>query len=45
MTAASVQGTIVIDTPDKFLYLVQPGGQAIRYGIGVGRPGFRVVRA
>ena len=34
-------GTIVIDTPNKFLYLVQPGGTAIRYGIGVGRPGFR----
>ena len=33
-------GTIVIDTPNKFLYLVQPGRQAIRYGIGVGRPGF-----
>jgi len=33
-------GTIVIDTPAKFLYLVQPGGVAIRYGIGVGRPGF-----
>jgi lipoprotein-anchoring transpeptidase ErfK/SrfK len=33
-------GTIVIDTPSKFLYLVQPGGVAIRYGIGVGRPGF-----
>ena len=33
-------GTIVIDTPNKFLYLVQPGGHAIRYGIGVGRPGF-----
>jgi lipoprotein-anchoring transpeptidase ErfK/SrfK len=33
-------GTIVVDTPAKFLYLVQPGGQAIRYGIGVGRPGF-----
>lgn len=33
-------GTIVVDTPSKFLYLVQPGGQAIRYGIGVGRPGF-----
>ena len=32
--------TIVIDTPNKFLYLVQPGGRAIRYGIGVGRPGF-----
>jgi lipoprotein-anchoring transpeptidase ErfK/SrfK len=33
-------GTIVIDTPAKFLYLVQPGGKALRYGIGVGRPGF-----
>jgi lipoprotein-anchoring transpeptidase ErfK/SrfK len=33
-------GTIVVDTPSRFLYLVQPGGQAIRYGIGVGRPGF-----
>jgi lipoprotein-anchoring transpeptidase ErfK/SrfK len=33
-------GTIVIDTPNKFLYLVQGGGQALRYGIGVGRPGF-----
>ncbi len=33
-------GTIVIDTPNKFLFLVQPGGRALRYGIGVGRPGF-----
>lgn len=33
-------GTIVVDTRDKHLYLVQPGGRAIRYGIGVGRPGF-----
>jgi lipoprotein-anchoring transpeptidase ErfK/SrfK len=33
-------GTIVIDTPQKFLYLVQEDGRAIRYGIGVGRPGF-----
>jgi len=33
-------GTIIVDTPNKFLYLVQPGGRAIRYGIGVGRPGF-----
>jgi lipoprotein-anchoring transpeptidase ErfK/SrfK len=33
-------GTIIIDTPSKFLYLVQPGRRAIRYGIGVGRPGF-----
>jgi lipoprotein-anchoring transpeptidase ErfK/SrfK len=33
-------GTIVIDTDNKFLYLVQGDGQAIRYGIGVGREGF-----
>jgi lipoprotein-anchoring transpeptidase ErfK/SrfK len=33
-------GTIVIDTPQKFLFLVEPGGRAIRYGVGVGRPGF-----
>ena len=33
-------GTIIVDTPTKFLYLVQGGGRAIRYGIGVGRPGF-----
>ena len=33
-------GTIVIDTSNKFLYLVQGGGRALRYGIGVGRPGF-----
>jgi len=33
-------GSIVIDTPNHFLYLVEPGGKAMRYGIGVGRPGF-----
>ncbi|MGN6309456.1 MAG: L,D-transpeptidase family protein [Xanthobacteraceae bacterium] len=33
-------GTIVVDTPNKFLYLVQSDGTALRYGIGVGRPGF-----
>jgi len=33
-------GTIIVDTPSKYLYLVQPGGKALRYGIGVGRPGF-----
>jgi lipoprotein-anchoring transpeptidase ErfK/SrfK len=46
-TAAMVQnptnepaGTIVIDTSSRHLYLVQPGGGAIQYGIGVGRQGF-----
>jgi lipoprotein-anchoring transpeptidase ErfK/SrfK len=33
-------GTVVIDTPNHHLYLVQAEGRAIRYGIGVGRPGF-----
>jgi len=33
-------GTVVVDTPNKFLYLVEGGGKAMRYGIGVGRPGF-----
>ena len=33
-------GTIVIDTPNKFLFLVERDGRALRYGIGVGRPGF-----
>jgi lipoprotein-anchoring transpeptidase ErfK/SrfK len=33
-------GTIVINTRERFLYLVQGNGRAMRYGIGVGRPGF-----
>ena len=33
-------GTIVIDTNNRFLYLVMEGGQARRYGVGVGKPGF-----
>lgn len=33
-------GTIIINTRERFLYLVQANGRAIRYGIGVGRPGF-----
>jgi lipoprotein-anchoring transpeptidase ErfK/SrfK len=33
-------GTIVIDTPNTYLYLTIGHGQAIRYGIGVGREGF-----
>ena len=34
-------GTIIIDTKDRFLYLVQPDNRALRYGIGVGREGFQ----
>ncbi|PLX36135.1 MAG: L,D-transpeptidase [Hyphomicrobiales bacterium] len=33
-------GTIVINTDERYLYLVEQGGKARRYGVGVGRPGF-----
>ncbi|MEA2992898.1 MAG: hypothetical protein QOD40_1818 [Alphaproteobacteria bacterium] len=33
-------GTVVINTPERLLYLVEGDGKALRYGIGVGRPGF-----
>lgn len=33
-------GTVVIDTNSKFLYLIEGGGMARRYGVGVGKPGF-----
>ncbi len=33
-------GTIVIDTANRFCYLVLEGGQAMRYGVGIGREGF-----
>ena len=39
--AREAPGTIVIDTPHTYLYYVLGGGRAIRYGIGVGRDGFR----
>ena len=34
-------GTIIVDTADRYLYLVQGNNRAIRYGIGVGREGFQ----
>jgi lipoprotein-anchoring transpeptidase ErfK/SrfK len=34
-------GTIIINTRERRLYLIQNSGQALRYGIGVGRDGFR----
>ena len=37
---AEQPGTIIIDTPNTYLYYVLGGGRAIRYGIGVGRDGF-----
>jgi lipoprotein-anchoring transpeptidase ErfK/SrfK len=38
---AEPPGTIIISTKDRHLYLVQGGGRALRYGIGVGREGFQ----
>src|SRR5260370_14479858 len=34
-------GTIIISTAERHLYLIQGGGRALRYGIGVGRDGFQ----
>jgi lipoprotein-anchoring transpeptidase ErfK/SrfK len=38
--SGAAPGSVVIDTNSKFLYYVKKDGRAIRYGIGVGRPGF-----
>jgi len=37
---AETAGTIIINTNERMLYLAQEYGRALRYGIGVGRPGF-----
>jgi lipoprotein-anchoring transpeptidase ErfK/SrfK len=34
-------GTIIIESDNKFLYLILEGGKARRYGVGVGKDGFR----
>jgi lipoprotein-anchoring transpeptidase ErfK/SrfK len=34
-------GTIIVHTSERFLYVVQGNGRALRYGIGVGRDGFQ----
>jgi lipoprotein-anchoring transpeptidase ErfK/SrfK len=34
-------GTIIVQTSERYLYLVQGNGRALRYGIGVGRDGFQ----
>lgn len=39
-TGPEAPGTVIIDTPNTYLYFVLGGGRAIRYGIGVGREGF-----
>ena len=33
-------GTVVVDTASRFLYLIEHGGSAMRYGVGIGREGF-----
>jgi hypothetical protein len=38
--AVEPPGTIIIDTPNTYLYLTMGHGKALRYGIGVGREGF-----
>jgi lipoprotein-anchoring transpeptidase ErfK/SrfK len=40
-TGSEAPGTVIIDTANTHLYLVMGGGRAMRYGIGVGRDGFR----
>ena len=39
-TGNAKPGTIVVNTIERRLYLVQPGGKARRYAVGVGKPGF-----
>lgn len=34
------EGTVVVDTPNYFLYWTMPNGRAMRYGVGLGRAGF-----
>jgi lipoprotein-anchoring transpeptidase ErfK/SrfK len=41
---AEKPGTIIINTPERLLYLVEPGGKALRYGI-LGRSQVRVDEA
>jgi lipoprotein-anchoring transpeptidase ErfK/SrfK len=39
-SSGEAPGTVIIDTPNTYLYYVLSGGKAIRYGIGIGREGF-----
>ena len=39
--SSELPGTIVVHTSERFLYVVQSNGRAMRYGIGVGRDGFQ----
>lgn len=39
-TTGEAPGTIVVNTKEHLLYYVQPGGDALRYGVGIGKAGF-----
>ena len=39
-SAPEPAGTIIVDTPNRYLYLTMENGQAMRYGVGIGRAGF-----
>ncbi len=39
-TTSEAPGTLIVDTPHRYLYLVEGHGLAMRFGVGVGRPGF-----
>ena len=39
--STEIPGTIIVHTSERFLYVVQGGNRALRYGIGVGRDGFQ----
>lgn len=38
--SAERTGTIIVDTPNRYLYLTMENGKAMRYGVGIGRAGF-----
>ncbi|WHO72740.1 L,D-transpeptidase [Rhizobium sp. BT03] len=40
LVTTEAAGTVIIDTNNKYLYLVEGSNRATRYGIGVGRDGF-----
>jgi lipoprotein-anchoring transpeptidase ErfK/SrfK len=39
-TTGEPENTVVVDTPNRLLYVTEPGGTAMRYGVGIGREGF-----
>ncbi|MGV1908569.1 L,D-transpeptidase [Agrobacterium cavarae] len=39
-TTGQAPGVVVVNVPKRFLYVTEPGGTAMRYGVGIGRAGF-----